>query len=279
MIRGRLRTTSNPVIKYNHLPYQANSTLSVSKTATVEADEEEDLFREFWDLYGLKQSIHSTRNKWSTLSDSEKRLVFESIPIYNELLSNSGQKKAKPWKYLDQTWYKVMNLTKEQYGGLKNTFEEFWDTYNVKQNHKPAKKQWDKLSDHDKDTVMQSIPIYKAELATKGGKPTSAYCYLESGWYRIMNIDPPKNEGLENSFAEFWDIYNKKSKVGAKYVIKKRFTALTTEEGGLIIENAKKYVAYLTSTNKLNEQVLPGDFIADQVSKIVTHFINDENRN
>lgn len=49
-------------------------------------------FDQFWDDYGNKKARGKVEPKWNKYSDEDKKLIKESIPIYNQHL------KANPWK-------------------------------------------------------------------------------------------------------------------------------------------------------------------------------------
>lgn len=64
-------------------------------------------FEDFWDDYGNKKERPYCEDKWQSISDKDKKLIKDFIPIYKKHLSNSDYLKQKyPKTFLNQKIWK-----------------------------------------------------------------------------------------------------------------------------------------------------------------------------
>lgn len=87
---------------------------------------------------------------------------------YDEVVRKSeqgGQKNRGGWS---ENPKEISKPDKQTFNDIYNHhFDDFWDLYDKKLERRKCERKWQKLSNNDKDAIMQFIPIYKKSVSSK----------------------------------------------------------------------------------------------------------------
>lgn len=102
---GETRRKQKEANEANASKNQANEAVICNLLdVTVKEDKEKYSFSDFWDLYGKKTDKTKCEAKWNKISDKDKAVIFENVPLYIQSTPDI-QFRKNPLTYLNgQCW-------------------------------------------------------------------------------------------------------------------------------------------------------------------------------
>jgi len=250
MIRGKLRP--NPIIiDASEINYKTG---------------QETDFSVFWNLYNNKANSAANKAIWETITDSDKKLIVKSIPLYKERLRAYGQKPVSPLTYLSHVWFTILQVEPERkLYRTTNSFEEFWDLYSPKGNATKAKAKWGVLIAEIKALIIKSVPIYLERIKKTGEAQVIGSTYLHKEIWRSVLYPNCNTYGSDCSFEEFWDVYDYKTGVGNKCNFKKMFLEFKEADREALINYIPAYFNLLKTDNNKHEKMKPAAYLKSRI--------------
>jgi hypothetical protein len=78
------------------------------------------------------------------------------------------------------------------------TFEDFWNLYDHKQDKEGSKSKWDKLTQKEKEEIMEYIPNYKLSTPDKKYRKHPKTFLNNKSWYNEIITNKSESEQLSN---------------------------------------------------------------------------------
>lgn len=158
--------------------------------------------------YGFIKMVEKSKNQYSSnIIALSKICKANDKALDKAIIKHSTKQSESTVQSIDSIDIPIYNNTNLPINNTTNiSFDEFWDLYDKKVSRDNSEKKWNRLSNKDKELIMQFIPKYKAFQTDKKFRKDPLTFFNNKTW---LDEIPNKNASSvipENETAEEKDL-------------------------------------------------------------------------